>query len=173
MIVFFWICSLLVPPSIHESTLVQIRSRFYAAVNNKDEASRLYNDLRGRSHQEAIVQAYYGASQALMARYSWNPYRKVAFLKGGLQDLHRAIEKSPSNPELRFLRFSIEYHLPSFLGMSSHMDEDRKTMVELIGRSHFGTADRTLVKNMIGFFKKTEAFSAAEINILTKSIANE
>lgn len=45
-----------------------------------------------------------------------------------MEMLNEAVILSPSDIEIRFLRFSIQYYTPKWLGYSKNMEED-KTMI--------------------------------------------
>jgi hypothetical protein len=47
-----------------------------------------------------------------------------------MKTLSKAIAADPANPEIRFLRFSIQYYVPAFLGFSKNLDEDKKVIVQ-------------------------------------------
>jgi hypothetical protein len=42
--------------------------------------------------------------------------------------LNESIERSPKDPELHFMRFTLEHFLPSFLGMSGDINQDLQTI---------------------------------------------
>ncbi|KAA8482544.1 hypothetical protein [Arcticibacter tournemirensis] len=150
----------------------QVRQEFYAAVKDKDAAEKFCEKMKAMRSSDPLLTAYYGSAQAIMAKHSWNPYRKVAYLKSGLHDLEKAVASSPESLEIRFLRFSVEHYMPSFLGLGKHLEEDRKKIVELVEKDSFGTADSTLVKNIIIFLKKTNRFNTKEVEILNEGIKN-
>ena len=152
--------------------LTQIRKEFYAGVNDKDAAEKFYLKLKSQTLTNPVLQAYYGSAEALMGKHAWNPYKKVSYLKSGLRTLELAIAKNPESIEIRFLRFSIEHYLPPFLGLSKNLEEDGKKIVELIEKDSLSTADSTLVKNIVNFLKKTNRFSAREVEILNSGIKN-
>lgn len=149
-----------------------VRQEFYHAVESREAAQSLYNRLKTAHRGSPILTAYYGSAQTLLAKHSWNPYKKMSLLKSGLADIGTAVQESPENLEIRFLRFSIEYYIPSFLGLSSHLEADQRKIVELVGKRNFGTADDTIVRNMVAFMKKTGRLSHKEVTILNEGINN-
>ncbi len=46
--------------------------------------------------------------------------------------MEMAVEQEQDNIEIRFLRLAIEYNLPRFLGMSTHLSEDRDVILDNI-----------------------------------------
>jgi len=163
---------LFLPFSVLANDLPQIRKEYYAAVNNAKASEKLYDELRAKGSSDPLVMAYYGSAQALRARHAFNPYHKLAYLKSGFRTLESAVIKSPDNLEIRFLRFSLEHYIPSFLGYSKHLESDKKKIVELAKRKEFGTMDRALLLNMLSFLKETKRYSNQEIAILDHAIKN-
>ena len=41
-----------------------------------------------------------------------------------------AVSLNKENPEIRFLRFVIQYHIPNYLNMSQHMPEDKAIIID-------------------------------------------
>lgn len=65
--------------------------------------------------------------------------------------MQRAIDMDKENLEIRFMRFSIEFYTPSFLGFSKDLAQDKKEIVKHYQNGNFGLADRELVKNVAKF----------------------
>jgi hypothetical protein len=116
--------------------------------------------------------AYLGSAQAIRARHSFNPYNKVTYLKSGLKTLETAVRSSPQDLEIRFLRFSLEHYIPSFLGYSKHLETDRAKIVELAKQRKFGAMDKALLINLLNFMKETKRCSKQEIATLDHAINN-
>lgn len=74
--------------------------------------------------------AYYGALQTLQARTVFNPLEKLRLTQLSQETLGRAVAAAPDNPEIRFLRFSIQLGLPAYLNLSKHIAEDRAVICE-------------------------------------------
>ncbi|WP_207428152.1 hypothetical protein [Pedobacter sp. SYSU D00535] len=153
-------------------SLKQVRQQYYQAVTSEEVADRLHSELKQQKLTDPVLLAYFGATQSVRAKHAINPYNKVSFLKSGLRTLQTAVSRSPENLEIRFLRFSLEHYLPSFLGMSKNLTADRKKMVDLIKRREFGAIDATLLKNIISFMKETKRCTAEELAVLNRAISN-
>ena len=163
---------LLFPIITYANDLPQIRKDFYSAVNNQKAAERLYERLKAKNSADPTVMAYLGSVQAVRARHAFNPYNKIAYLKSGTKILEAAISKSPETLEIRFLRFSLEYYIPSFLGFSKHLETDKRKIIVLAKQKQFGAMDRPLLLNLLSFMKETKRCSPQEIAILEQAIAN-
>ncbi len=152
--------------------LPQIRKDYYAAINNEKAAEKLYLNLKSRNSSEPIILAYLGSAQAIRARHAFNPYNKVTYLKIGLKTLETAVKSSTQNLEIRFLRFSLEHYIPSFLGFSKHLETDRAKIIELVKQKKFGAMDKPLLLNLLSFMKETKRCSKQEIATLDQAINN-
>lgn len=135
----------------------EIRAQFLASVEDEKLTKYLIKELDcEKSQLLPIYLGYLSASQALLAKHSWNPYYKLEYLQKSMNILQSAIAKDPQNIELRFLRFSIQHYIPSFLGMSKNLLEDRDMMIDQIKRKNFIPEDSQLVKNVIGFILESQ-----------------
>ncbi len=160
------------PIITYANDLPQIRKDFYLAVNNQKAAESLYERLKAKNSADPTVMAYLGSVQAVRARHAFNPYNKIAYLKSGTKILEAAISKSPETLEIRFLRFSLEHYIPSFLGFSKHLETDKRKIIVLAKQKQFGAMDRPLLLNLLSFMKETKRCSPQEIAILEQAIAN-
>lgn len=73
--------------------------------------------------------AYKAASEAVMAKYVWNPYSKLKHLKTGGEMFAEAVALDAKHPEIRFLRFTVEHYVPRYLNMSQHLQEDKQLII--------------------------------------------
>lgn len=160
------------PGLVTANDLPQIRKEYYAAVNDGKAAEKFYNKLKKINSSEPLMMAYFGISQAVKARHAINPYNKLSYLRNGMKVLNSAVAKSQDDLEIRFLRFSIEHYIPSFLGYSQHLEADRKKIIELSKQRKFGAMDKALLVNLLKFMKETERCKPQEIAILDESINN-
>ena len=158
--------------SLHAQSISTIRKEYYEAINSSKATNHLYDKLVKIENADPLIMAYVGSAQALKARFSWNPYNKLSYLSDGLKTLEEAINKSPQNLEIRFLRFSLVHYLPGFLGYKETLEADKDVIVDLIRNKKFGLIDRSLLKNIIGFMKETRHCTKEELDILSKAVSN-
>ncbi|MBC7913719.1 MAG: hypothetical protein H7Y07_06310 [Pyrinomonadaceae bacterium] len=168
----FSLLLLMLPSVLMADDLVQIRKQYYAALTNQKAADKLYKELKSKTVAQPIIMAYFGSVQALRAKHAFNPYNKVSYLKSGLKTLDASVSKSPENLEIRYLRFTLEYYIPSFLGYSKHLETDRKKIIELSKQKKFGAMDKPLLQSLLGFMKETKQCSLQEIASLDQAINN-
>lgn len=163
---------LFLPLALIANDLPQIRKDFFAAITDEKAADKLYTELKAKNSSEPIVMAYYGSVHALRGKHAFNPYNKVAFLKGGTKTLNASVSKSPENLEIRYLRFSLEHYVPPFLGYSKHLEADRKKIIELSRQKKFGAMDKPLLRSLLVFMKESKRCSPQEIATLEQAINN-
>ena len=109
-------------------SLSQVRECYEKAV--KGSPAALNNLLITLPTDHPVLTGYRAAAEALGSRDTWNPFEKYEHLKKAMSLLDTAIRKRPDSLEIRFLRFSIQHHIPGFVGMSDEMDEDKAIILE-------------------------------------------
>lgn len=152
----------------------KIRLDYIAAVNDSKKADILYNQLKAIAKPDALVLAYLGSAQALRAKHAFNPINKLAYLKQGSKTLESAVNAAPDNVEVRFLRFSLEHYIPSFLGYNKNLIADKKKILEILqleSKTDGKVVSAQIKKNIIKFLLESKRCSAAETTILKKLLA--
>jgi tetratricopeptide (TPR) repeat protein len=104
------------------------KQRYYEAVEDKrgalEESLELLAELHTRAPDDALVLAYYGSARLLEAAQAIAPWRKGKLAKEGLQMLDEAVNSSPEDLEIRFLRGISTFHLPGFFKRRPQSDAD-------------------------------------------------
>ena len=98
---------------------------FMVADKNKSAAEELLATSEKCKSQSNLNMAYYAVAKMLMANHVLNPYKKLSYFNEGKSLLEKCIQTEHENPEIIFLRYSVQVHAPSFLGYSSHMKDDK------------------------------------------------
>ncbi|GAB4230318.1 MAG: hypothetical protein Tsb0034_02160 [Ekhidna sp.] len=111
-------------------SLIEIRKEFHAAVLNSEESKAFHAYIHSVDKTSPTVLAYQAVSEAMLAQVSWNPFTKLSLVFKYDRLINEAVAQDEQNIEIRFLRLAIEYNLPSFLGLSTHMDEDLGLILE-------------------------------------------
>lgn len=102
-----------------------LRDLFYEASEDDGASDELFDKMQSvNSNSPAIKIGFKGMSYLLEAKHSYNPYTKLTYFYEGKALLEKAIQKSPSNIELRFFRYIIQGNTPSFLGYNSNLKVD-------------------------------------------------
>ena len=164
-----------------DTSIVNLRNEFYAAVENEDKTYSLEKFIINKfsedySSYSSVVLAYYGGVQALKAKHAFNPVSKLSHLISGLNRLEEAIERSPGNLEIRFMRFSILDHVPGILGYSEERQEDLDKICTLLMQKNYSSIDSDIQKGIAEYMISTDRLSAqqkAEVLALISSFAGK
>ncbi|MFF5383847.1 hypothetical protein [Pedobacter suwonensis] len=148
--------------------IATLKANMVKAVENAKLTDSLFDRLNKLPNKTALVTGYLGTLEALKAKHSWNPYNKIKYVGRSLKTMQKAIDMDGENMEIRFMRFSIEFYTPSFLGFSKDLAVDKKEIVKHYQNGNFGLADAELVKNVAKFMIDSKKCTAAEVKILTK-----
>lgn len=151
--------------------LVEIRKQMLHAINNSKTADSLYNKLQAIPAKPPLVIAYIGALQALKARDSWNPYKKIKYLNLSHKTVDRAVSESQNDLEIRFIRFSIQFHLPGFLGLSKDMPGDKNEIIKQFRQKHYGYADNDYLQSIVKFMIDSKQCTPQEVAFLHEQSA--
>ncbi|MBK9413758.1 MAG: hypothetical protein IPN61_10170 [Bacteroidetes bacterium] len=111
---------------------IEMRNTFQACSTAAITES-FHNRILKSNPSKDIEQGYRGAVLALKAKYSANPLKKYNYCKDGLSMISNAIETSPYDLELRYLRLLIESNIPAFLGMNYNVKDDKQIILNNIG----------------------------------------
>ncbi len=115
----------------------------------------------------AVISAYKGSAVARMAEFSYNPYTKWSYFKEGQSLIEEAVQQDNQNPEIRFIRFSVQVKTPSFLSYNGAVEEDQKLMISALTRGWLNENPefRTLVAT---FLLDNGKLEVGEIELLKK-----
>jgi hypothetical protein len=108
-----------------------IRKEFNLALNDEQKATRLHSALANFKPASNTLQfAYLGATEALLAKHTFNPFSKMSYVNSALDKLNKAVTLNKNDIEIRYMRFSVESNMPSFLGLNKHIEDDKNTIVK-------------------------------------------
>lgn len=111
-----------------------LRKLFHAAVLDDQLIPEFTSYVAGIDHPSPLELAYQAAGEALKAQEEWNPVEKLLYLKRFQKKMRKAISQGTDEIEIRFLRFGIEYHIPSILGFSSNLREDKTMIIDSVAQ---------------------------------------
>lgn len=106
-----------------------LRHHYQAAAADKAAGEKFYQLLADYHDQDALVLGYKAAAEAIRARDA-SMFNKLSYVQQAARTFEQAVSLAPDNAEIRFLRFSVESNLPPFLGLSTHVDEDRAHLLQ-------------------------------------------
>lgn len=151
----------------------KIREDYIAAVSNSNKANNLCLELSSIKNPDALILAYLGSAQAIKAKHAWNPINKMSYLKEGFNTINKAVIKDPNQLEVRFLRFSLQFYVPEFLGYSKNIEIDKDKIIDLLGKKEVATLklDKKILKDMVKFMIDSKKCNEQEIAILRKVLS--
>ncbi|MEX8546344.1 MAG: hypothetical protein V5804_01975 [Mucilaginibacter sp.] len=154
-----------------KTDVLEIRKAMLRAIKSPIVTDSLYNELQKINKKPPLILGYFGSLQALKAKDSWNPYKKVKMLTSSHKTMEQAVNASPNDLEIRFLRFSIEFYLPGFLGLSKDMVSDKNMIIHQLKLKNYGLADKDYLKNIIKFMVDSKQCTAQEVAFLHEQLA--
>jgi hypothetical protein len=76
-----------------------------------------------------LLLAYAGATEAASAPCIKGAFKKLEYFSRGKKNLEKAVQTSPKNTEIRFLRFATQANIPSFIEYNN-LDEDKPIILK-------------------------------------------
>ena len=144
-----------------------LRRHYELAAADKSAGEKFYQLLAEYKDRDGLVLAYKGASEAIRARDA-SMFNKLTYVQDAAKTFDQAVSIDPQNPEIRFLRFSVESNLPAFLGLSKHVDEDKELLLNA-ALKHPGTGlDAEAFRTVRGFLVGRGHVSEDEAQRLNK-----
>ena len=93
------------------------------------EAQEIFEQILEEYPEDARVQAFLGNAYAMRARDAIF-YKKMDWLKKGLQTLDSAVDSEPEDPHVRSVRAINSYQLPRIFGRRDVAEEDFQVLLE-------------------------------------------
>lgn len=149
-----------------KTNIEEIRKQMLRAISSPKVTDSLYNHLYDDSPKNPLITAYLGALEALKAKDSWNPYNKIKYLNLSNKTVLKAVNASPNDMEIRFIRFSIQSNLPHFLGLNKDLESDKNQILHQLKQKNYGLADKLFVQNIIKYMIGSKQCSPQEIAFL-------
>ncbi len=154
MLLFFAAKSYAYTPTAYE-----VRSLFHHSATKEDSCKKLITILQNYTEQNnALLAGYKACATMMMAKYVFNPITKLSNFFKGKNLLEKSIEADKTNLELRFLRFSIQNNIPSFLGYKSSISQDKFFLMNGIS----GLKDIPLKRLIVLYLKRSDYLTASE-----------
>ncbi len=162
-LVFFAFLGLILTSFLTNTFDAQIRDLYLKALKSDKEIAA-FKKKSEAAIKHPLGRAYYGTALALEARASSWVGTKVELAKKASQNLNAAVVQSSQDFEIRFLRFSFEHNVPSMLGLSGHVADDKEFLLNYKGT-------KPPIKTVVsGFLSKCEDFTEAEKAKLLKGL---
>lgn len=131
----------------------QLRESFLTFRSNKnyrDSILNVYSKLKKKSPEE---ECFMGICIAFQIKEQTSNWDKLKLVLRARNHLNNGINRQPSDPELRYLRFAFEHYLPSFLGLNKHIEED---LALILSKLNFVDNNKELKKMVLGFLIRSK-----------------
>ncbi len=157
--------------------LHEIRSRYYTAVYDADEANELLlyiEDKFGKEYMEynPLIRAYYACLVGLKGKFNNNPYTKFKYVNDGVKKIDSAVEQFPNCLEIRFLRFSFYHYLPDIFGIDVKRDNDFSFIINSFGKFDYNFVPIDIQIDMIKFTRDCGRADNETMNMLNNIIVD-
>lgn len=153
---------------VHANVNIELaRKEFKKAAFNDKVTNEVYQVLVSSKTQDPLTQAYVAYFTALKARHVTSPYEKITYVRSFDQAIKKAVALAPDNFEIRFLRFSVQDKLPSYLGYSKELAVDKKIIMQKI-QSNRLDVPATFKKDLKAVLLNSKTLSIAEKKIIEK-----
>ncbi|WP_347156467.1 hypothetical protein [Pontibacter chitinilyticus] len=142
--------------------LDSLRLQYQEASKNEEVANAFYKLMSTYQGHDPLVLSYQAASEAVMAKYVWNPYSRLKHLKTASAIFERAVKLDNTHPEIRFLRFTVEHYVPRYLNLSGHVAEDKQIVLSSLQAYPNSVLSPGLAKTIRDFMLSKDHCTEAE-----------
>lgn len=160
----------LVSLTLCAQTLQGTREAFLNAVTDSENSRAFHDYLKEAVDVEPTILAYKAVSEAMLAQVLWNPLAKFSQVLKYDKQMEELVAQNAENIEIRFLRLAIEFNLPSFLGMSEHLNEDISAIIAHKQTVSSMQIDPSYERYIFGFLETTGLCSKDQLMVLRTSI---
>lgn len=122
-LLFFFTFTMIV--NAQKLDILQVRYVYYKAVESETATQNLKALLNNSKNDNCLTIGYEAATYMLLSKHSLDPITKYKWFLKGRDLLEDIILKNTKSIELRFLRYSIQLQLPSFLKYNLDIENDR------------------------------------------------
>lgn len=103
----------------------EVRTLYQKAATSENACRAMVELLSEFDEKNPLFLGYKASGTMMMAKYVINPFSKMSYFRKGKNMLEKAIEMDESCLELRFLRFTAQTNIPSFLGYHDWIENDK------------------------------------------------
>ncbi len=140
----------------------EIRDKFQKAIDNSNMTDKLSMELNKIQKPEPLVLAYIASLEALKAKHSWSPVSKLQYMESHKRMMNDAVRKSPNSMEIRYLRYNIQRSVPSYLGYSKNLAEDKMFIVDAFINKKFDSKNKKLIKEVYDYMVQSNSLTPEE-----------
>ena len=146
--------------------VADLRKVYYQATKDKKTYDQLARHLAKYEGNDVMVQGFQAGIAGVGAKYASGFYAKLKLVRTASHAFEKVVKKDPHNPEIRFLRYTIEHHIPRYLLMSGHMQEDKKIVLNGLLTYPRSGIDAEVFKLMREYFLRSDHSTEEERKML-------
>ena len=135
---------------IFSQDVKQIRELYLTSYNNKSTCDSLSSYLNLLDKKDNTIDAYIGANNLLISKFSKNIVKKFKYFEEGKKLIEQAIKNDPKNIEIIFLRYLNQKNSPWFLNYNQNIVEDYDFLIKnlnFISDPYFKNVIEKILKN--------------------------
>lgn len=170
LICFLFFSSFSIYDDSYSLQLNDVRMGFYNAVQDSQQAEVLLKKINEIKPKSALITVYNGATCAIMAKNKWNPFSAVKLLKKSNEEMNKAVKYSPENLEIRFIRFAVQKNIPSYLGFSENIDEDKKYLIKHIDSFYNPKLSKEMRDYILWFMTEQGGYNEKQIKLIKEKL---
>lgn len=119
--------------SAMDPSATTVRIKFHNSTSSEKACKALIRELEPYNEKNnPLLLGYKGGATMLMAKHVFNPFSKLSYFQKGKGMLEKAIQSDYKNVELRFLRYTIQTNVPSFLGYNGDLAKDKIFLIQSV-----------------------------------------
>jgi hypothetical protein len=146
----------------------QLRDCFLGSTQSKSALDSFIGKLEKIEVKSPAQECYYGICFGLKTNYTDGMWYKIKMVNKAKALIDRSIERDPNDPELRFIRLTLEHYLPAFLGMSKDIQKD---LAVIFAQPVFIADSPPLKKKALEFLLATHRCNIEQNKILQLQLA--
>ena len=135
---------------VFSQDVMHIRELYLTSYNNKSTCDSLSSYLNLFDKKNNTIDAYIGANNLLISKFSKNIVKKFKYFEEGKKLIEQAIKNDPKNIEIIFIRYLNQINSPWFLNYNQNLGEDRDFLIKnfnLINDPYFKNVIQKILKN--------------------------
>ena len=135
---------------VYTQNIKNVRELYLISYNNKSTCDSLSNYLNKLEKKDNTIDAYIGANNLLISKFSNNIIKKFKYFEEGKKIIEQAIKNDPKNIEIVFLRYLNQKNSPWFLNYNQNLVEDYDFLIKnlsFISDPYFKNVIQKILKN--------------------------
>jgi hypothetical protein len=148
---FLFFCFTALADNSKAYKLPDLRVQFLEASKDGKAGKEFHELMSNYEDNNPVVLAYKAVSEAIMAKHVWNPYFKMKHLQASSEIFEEAVKLDAANPEIRFLRFTVEHYVPRYLNMSKNLQDDKAKIISGLQRHPNSGLSTDMARNIRDF----------------------